>query len=103
MSADDAKLRKRHHELIEKPSQFTSTYENIVETIFFAPSEATVGLQLADMVAGAVHRSFQYGEHRFAELIKPSIRSSPRGEIIGYGLVKMPKGNFVNPARGSFA
>lgn len=102
MSADDKKLRKRHHELIDTPEQFTSNYANVIETIFFSPSEASVGLQLADMVAGAVHRSFQYGEHRFAQQIQPAFRASKTGDILGYGLVKMPKGTFIAPARGSF-
>ncbi len=101
-TCDDQNLRKRHHELIEKPCEYTYIYANIVETIFFAPSEATVGLQLADMVAGAVHRSFQYGEHRFAEMIRPAMRSSPMGDVNGWGLVKMPKGTFINSPKGSF-
>jgi len=94
---DDEKLRARHHELLEGGEPFTSNYANVIETIFFSPSEASVGLQLADMVAGAVHRSFHNGEHRFANLIKPVFRCSPRGEILGYGLVKMPKGDFIEP------
>lgn len=102
MSHDDEKLRKRHHELLEGGEPFTSNYANIIETIFFSPSEASVGLQLADMVAGAVHRSFHNGEHRFAEMIRPSFRSSPSGQILGYGLVKMPKGDFIEPEKPSF-
>lgn len=97
MAADDKKLRKRHHELIEGGEPFTSSYPNIIETIFFSPSEVSVGLQLADMVAGAIHRSFHNGEHRFADMIKPVFRSSPSGTILGYGLVKMPKGTFIEP------
>jgi hypothetical protein len=102
MTHDDEKLRTRHHELLEGGEPFTSNYANIIETIFFSPSEASVGLQLADMVAGAVHRSFHNGEHRFAEMIRPSFRSSPSGAILGYGLVKMPKGDFIEPAKPSF-
>jgi hypothetical protein len=97
MSDDDKKLRKRHHELLESDEAFTSAYDNFVETIFFSPSEVTIGLQLADMVAGAIHRSFQYGEHRFLEAIKPGFRSSPTGNIDSYGLVRMPKGKFIAP------
>ena len=70
MAEDDRKLRKRHHELIEGNEQFTSNYANIIETIFFSPSDASVGLRLADMVAGAVQRSFQNGENRFAESLR---------------------------------
>jgi Protein of unknown function (DUF3800) len=102
MSDDDKKLRKRHQELMDGREKFASEYTNIVETIFFSPSEASVGLQLVDLVAGAVHRSFEYGEHRFAEALRPAFRTSNTGAILGYGLVKMPKGNFVPPPRGDF-
>ena len=102
MSADDKKLRTRHHELVEGGEPFASKYDNIIETIFFSPSQVSVGLQLADMVAGAVHRSFHNGEHRFAEMIKPVFRTAPNGTILGYGLVKMPKGTFIEPAKPAF-
>lgn len=102
MTTDDKKLRARHHQLIETDEEYTSTYANFIETIFFSPSEASVGLQLADMVAGAVHRSFQYGEHRFANQIQSAFRASPTGKILGYGLVKMPLADFISPAKGSF-
>jgi len=102
MADDDRKLRKRHHELMEGREAYTSTYANIIETIFFSPSEASVGLQLVDLVAGAIQRSFEYGEHRFAEALRPGFRTSKVGEILGYGLVKMPKADFNPPRRGSF-
>jgi hypothetical protein len=102
MAADDKKLRARHHELIEGGEPFTSNYANIIETIFFSPSDVSVGLQLADMVAGAVHRSFHNAEHRFADLIKPVFRTSPGGKILGYGLVKMPKETFIEPTPPAF-
>lgn len=103
MGDDDRKLRKRHHELIDTQERFTSNYANIIETIFFSPSDVSVGLQLADMVAGAVHRSFQYGENRFADLIKGCFRTSPNGIIDGWGLVRMPRGTFRQPPSQPFA
>lgn len=102
MAGDDKKLRKRHHELIEGGEPFIANYANVIETIFFSPSEASVGLKLADMIAGAIHRSFHNGEHRFAEMIKPVFRASPAGNILGYGLVKMPKGDFIEPKPAGF-
>ncbi|MHC4040794.1 DUF3800 domain-containing protein [Bradyrhizobium sp. 23AC] len=102
MAADDEKLRTRHHELIDTEERYTATYANIIETIFFSPSDASVGLQLADMVAGAVHRSFQHGENRFAEAIKGSFRTSPQGTIPGFGLVRMPMQTFVAPGYQTF-
>jgi len=43
MTNDDKKLRKRHHELIDTTEVYTSTYANVIETIFFSPSDASVG------------------------------------------------------------
>jgi hypothetical protein len=102
MSNDDAKLRKRHHELLDGTEDFMANYANVIETIFFSPSDASVGLQLADMVAGAVHRSFQYGESRFSDLVKGSFRTSPAGKIPGYGLVRMPMQTFIAPPHEVF-
>jgi hypothetical protein len=54
--------------------------------------DLSVGIQFADMVAGAVFRAFRASDDRFAKQIKPSFRTSPVGKIDGYGLVKFPKG-----------
>ena len=50
----------------------------------------SVGIQFADMTAGAVLRKMKGDERFFAE-IKDTFRKSERGEIEGYGLVKFPK------------
>jgi len=101
MADDDKKLRSRHHQLIDTNEQYSSKYENFIETVFFSPSEASVGLQLADMAAGAVHRYFQYQDNRFVRSIVPAFRTSPKGEVEGWGLVKMPKGTFIEPSGGA--
>jgi len=63
----------------------------LVETVFFVPSELSIGIQLADMVAGCVFRMLEKKDHRFFDKIKNSIRCSPKGIFKGYGLVKVPK------------
>lgn len=90
-SKDDNKMRIQHERLVRESGKFTSTYENFVEGLFFSPSHMSVGIQLADMVAGATWRMFERGDSRFFDLIKSSFRSKPNGEINGYGLVKFPK------------
>jgi hypothetical protein len=86
----DDLLRSEHHWLVDEQGIFTSKYRNYVETIFLTPSHLSVGIQLADMVAGAIGRSFNSGDQACFELIKPSIRARPNGKIEGYGLVKFP-------------
>lgn len=56
-----------------------------------ALSHLSVGIQFADMVAGAVFRAFKAQDARFADQIKESFRTSPSGVIEGFGLVKLPK------------
>lgn len=100
MGDDDKKLRSHHHLLVDDKQPFTSKYKNFIESINFAPSDATVGLQLADMIAGAVHRYYQYGDDRFIKQVEPAFRTSQSGEIMGFGVVHMPKGAFIMPSGG---
>lgn len=100
MNVNDDRLRRHHHALIDNRGPTTSGYSNIIETIQFAPSDFSVGLQLVDMISGAIGRYFQYGEDRFVRQILPAFRTSPKGEVAGYGLVKMPKQGFIEPSGG---
>ena len=89
---DDTRLRELHHRLVNGEKSSISSYGNMVEGLFIAPSHLSVGIQFADMVAGAVFRAYKAEDKRFAEQIKASFRTSPDGKIEGYGLVKFPKG-----------
>jgi len=89
---DDERLRELHHKLLSSAKSTISSYGNMVEGLFIAPSHLSVGIQFADMVAGAVFRAYKAQDKRFAEQIKPAFRTSPKGKIDGYGLVKFPKG-----------
>lgn len=89
---DDERLRELHHKLLNSAKSTISSYGNMVEGLFIAPSHLSVGIQFADMVAGAVFRAYKAQDKRFAEQIKGAFRTSPKGKIDGYGLVKFPKG-----------
>ena len=89
---DDARLRELHHKLMNGKSGVISAYGNMVEGLFIAPSHLSVGIQFADMVAGAVYRAFSTTDQRFADQITSAFSSSPAGKIEGYGVVKFPKG-----------
>ncbi|RYU61422.1 DUF3800 domain-containing protein [Methylolobus aquaticus] len=88
---DDERLRELHHQLLAGAKTTASRYANLIEGLFIAPSHLSVGIQFADMVAGAVFRQFKAGDARFYSQIEPSFRRSPSGQIEGYGLVKFPK------------
>jgi hypothetical protein len=89
---DDERLRELHHKLMNEKTGVISSYGNMIEGLFIAPSHLSVGIQFADMVAGAVFRAFKSSDKRFANQIHESFRASPQGKIEGYGLVKFPKG-----------
>lgn len=89
---DDHRLRQHHQMLLH--SNATSNYQNLVEGLFLEPSHLSIGIQLADMVAGAVWRKFERGDDRWYQLIEPSFRRSKEGIVDGFGLVRMPKANW---------
>lgn len=88
---DDARLKRHHQKLLHSKGEFVSNYKNFVEGLFLESSNLSVGIQLADMVAGAVWRYFERGDGRWFEAVKPSFRTSPNGTVDGFGIVKFPK------------
>lgn len=94
-AGDDKQLRSHHEKLLHSASGFTSKYENLIEGLFIHPSNLSVGIQLADMVAGAVWRKFERKDDRYYNLLEPSLRRSRAGIVAGYGIVKYPTAGFV--------
>lgn len=88
--AQDERLKQHHRKLLFSKADTISHYENLIEGLFLTESHTSVGVQFADMVAGAIGRYFNSDDDYFYDEIKPSFRTSPGGKIWGYGLVKMP-------------
>lgn len=86
----DEGFRLHHHDLVNKENKNVSSYPNYVETLFLTPSHHSIGIQLVDLVAGAIGRAMNTGQTHFARLIKPALRTGPKGKIWGYGLVRFP-------------
>jgi hypothetical protein len=92
---DDKRFRAHHEALLRCDGDFISKYKNLVESLFFVPSDLSIGIQLADMVAGAIWRNYEKGDGKWFEMLKPSIRCSKDGKIDGFGIVKFPKSTWV--------
>lgn len=92
---DDNALRAQHQKLLHSTGRFISEYKNIVESLFLAPSHQSIGIQLADLVAGAVWRKYERDDDEWFRLVEPTLRRSDTGILEGYGIVKMPKYNWV--------
>jgi len=86
----DDDFRADHLDLVQRESRYVSTYGNFVECVFLTPSHMSIGVQFADMVAGAIGRAANLKDKTFFDVIKPSFRASPLGKYEGFGLVKFP-------------
>lgn len=56
-----------------------------------APSHLSIGIQFADLVAGAVFRKYARNDNRFFDLIKHAFKKSEKGIIEEHGLIHWPK------------
>jgi hypothetical protein len=90
-SDDDKRLRAHHQMLINSTAAFTSDYPNLIESLLLQPSNLSVGIQFADLVAGAIWRRFERGDENWFEKMQSTLRRSRTGVIDGYGLIKVPK------------
>lgn len=92
---DDDRMRHQHERLVRETGQYSSNYENLVEGLFFAPSHLSVGIQLVDMVAGAIWRAQTHNDRTWFDKLRPSFRASPTGQIDGWGIVRFPKAGWI--------
>jgi hypothetical protein len=89
---DDERVRRYHQMLMHADSPFVSKYDKVIEGVFLAPSHMSIGIQFADMIAGAVGRAFNSNELQWIEELKPIFRCKPNGDINGHGLIRFPSG-----------
>jgi hypothetical protein len=87
----DTRMRELHQKLLSSGKETISNYEHLIEGLFIAPSHMSVGIQLADLVAGAVWRYFERKDDRWWKHIVTSFRTSRSGKLDGYGVIKFPK------------
>lgn len=99
----DDSLRSSHQKIVEDKDTFTSKYECYIETIFLTPSHHSVGIQFADMVAGAMGRGFNTGDWSHFQLIRSAFRKSSDGQIEGHGVAKFPANWKWEPPGGGIA
>lgn len=88
---DDKTIRDQHQRLVEQEGAYTSSYLNMIEGLFLQPSHQSVGIQLADMIAGGIWRQWGANDARWIEILRPSFRKSSSGRIDGYGIARFPK------------
>ncbi|MBD2765296.1 DUF3800 domain-containing protein [Kocuria sp. cx-455] len=93
--ADDTALRERMREG-SRYSQFRS----LLDTISFMPSEESIGVQVADLLAGGLRRFIEFptfpDSQWYGRLVWPYLRQVGFGPN-GYGLKRYPSGRFAQP------
>ncbi|MBO7237943.1 MAG: DUF3800 domain-containing protein [Elusimicrobiaceae bacterium] len=87
---DNNHLRETHHRILNKEIQHASDFNNIIGTVFFAPSDKSMGIQLVDLVAGSVCRKRVKNDDTFYRYIRNIIRRNPEGKAEGWGIVFIP-------------
>lgn len=92
----DARERRKDQRLVEAMNDlmmgglYVSSYDNIVEGLFMADSRLSTGVQLADIVGGAIWRKEARGDSTWYDVIEPRIRRNPKtGLIAGGGIVRI--------------
>ncbi|MBD4583766.1 DUF3800 domain-containing protein, partial [Xanthomonas citri pv. citri] len=70
--ADDKALR----EVMRNGSEFLK-YDRILDTIAFIPSEESIGIQVADLAAGAISRYFNSNDPGYVRTFLRSTACSP--------------------------
>ncbi len=91
---DDRLLRAHHDTLIAKSGINVSGYSKLIEGLLLQDSCHSIGIQLADFVAGAIHRAYSTKDGDLAKIIKPRIRAKPDGTVSGHGIVHHPRDRF---------
>lgn len=84
--ANDQRLVESMHELMAG-GPFMATYGSIIEGLFMADSKLSTGIQLADMVAGAIWSKEARGRSNWYDVISPRIRMR-NGTTAGAGIVR---------------
>jgi hypothetical protein len=89
-ACENKHLRETHHQLLNKELEYSSDFNNIIGTVFFAPSEKSMGIQLVDLVAGSVCRKITKNEDSFYQYIRNIVRRNPEGKAEGWGIIFIP-------------
>lgn len=87
--SQDQELRNSQVNLMNHHGKRKAKYDNLIENLFLSPSHHSIGIQYADLIAGALFRYFVHSDRRWYSLIETNFLRSDMGEIEGNGLVKI--------------
>jgi hypothetical protein len=85
----DNVLREVCDELLAHGTRFADI-EHVIGGLNVSPSHHSHGLQVADFVAGAIHRWFEKEDDRYLQVIHENLHSDYMGDVIGAGIKRYP-------------
>ena len=92
---DDDRLFRAHHDtLLAAQGNVVSRYNRLIEGLFLQDSCHSIGIQLADFAAGAIHRAYSTKDNDIAKIIRPRIRAKADGSVAGHGIIHHPRDRF---------
>ena len=83
---EDRRLQELHAGLLQGNHKTDSNYSNLIEGVFVAPSHLSVGIQFADMVAGAISRLHKNDNHFYKQIQNIFLKDLIRG----HSLIELP-------------
>jgi hypothetical protein len=92
----DDTLRATCADLLTHGTQYTRV-THVIDGVMVAPSHHSRGLQVADFVAGAIHRWFEYNDDRYLQIVYDNLHTDWMGDVLGAGIKRYPS----TPAYGS--
>ena len=100
----DKYLRQIYFEFYTN-EDFIKKYSHIKDSLNIEYSHHSIGIQLADFIAGCSlgffrctilnNKNFDNSKRIFLSYVKPYLRRQPNGEIIGYGIKEVPRDDRV--------
>jgi uncharacterized protein DUF3800 len=84
---EDRKLRQA-----TRTGSFYVQFSKLIDTISFMPSEESMGVQMADLIAGAFSRYLNSQDPGYVRIIWPKLRSNRAGRVNGFGIKVYPSG-----------
>ncbi|MFU0559491.1 DUF3800 domain-containing protein [Gardnerella pickettii] len=94
-SKQNKQLDDFHFDLLNNHDSHRADYNNLIEGLFIAASHHSVGVQFADLVAGAVYRKCSKRDSIFYNMIRNNVRRNSQGKAEGFGVVAVPNGSCI--------
>lgn len=96
----DRSMRQQYYDYL-KNDAYINNYANIKDSLNIEMSHHSLGIQLADIVAGAFssvlkndhENKYQWGRDLFYNYLKPTLRTNQNGDTLGYGIILEDKRN----------